>query len=126
MIYLPDTNILIGVITGRRPYAEMLTRLVEDHHVLATCSIIVSEIYAGMRAEEEPRTAALLESLEFLACDHAIAKRAGRIRYEAMSKGIHRSLGDTTIAAIAIAHRCTLITENSKDFDVPDLRVQTP
>lgn len=47
MIHLPDTNILIGVITGRRTYASLLQEFIEQRHLLATCSIVVSEVTPG-------------------------------------------------------------------------------
>lgn len=127
MIYLPDTNILIGVITGRRAYASLLQKFIEERHLLATCSIVVSEVCAGMRPSEEARTTALLESLEFLPVTFEIAKRAGHIRRQfTKAKGRTLSLADATIAAVAMANACTLITENIKDFEIADVRVLVP
>ncbi|MEZ5403142.1 MAG: PIN domain-containing protein [Bryobacteraceae bacterium] len=126
MTYLLDTNILIGILTGRKPYADMLAKLVRDHNVLATCAVVVSEIYAGMRPAEAQRTNSLLASLLYLQADFEVARRAGLIRADAITEGRHMALADASIAATAMEHGCTLITENGKDFHVPGLRMEAP
>ncbi len=127
MTYLLDTNILIGVVTGRKAHAVLLQGLVDERHLLATCAIVVAETFAGVRPAEETRTAALLESLEFLPATYDIARRAGLIRRDfAKTKGRSLSLADATIAAIAMANAAVVITENRKDFEIPGLRVLEP
>lgn len=126
MTYLPDTNILIGVITGRRPYAAMLEQAIVEGHTLATCSIVVSEVYSGMRPAEAARTSELLRSLLFLPIDYEIARDAGMLRRDAAKQGRSLSLADTTIAAVAMKRECCLITENGKDFPFPGLRILVP
>jgi predicted nucleic acid-binding protein len=41
-------------------------------------------------------------------------------------KGKTLSLADTTIAAVALAYGCTLVTENEKDFPIPQLQLHVP
>jgi hypothetical protein len=126
MIYLPDTNILIGVITNRKDYAALLERLLAERHLLATCAVIVGEVYNGMRPVEEARTHALMESMEFLPATYEIARVGGILRRDFTRKGKTLSLADTAIAALAMAYKCTLITENVKDFPIPELRLLAP
>lgn len=126
MIYLPDTNILIGIVTGRREYASLLREFIEQRHLLATCSIVVSEVYAGMRPSEEANTSALLESLEFLPVTYEISKRAGLMRRELAKKGRVLTVADATIAAVAMENQCVLVTENAKDFQISGLTVLVP
>lgn len=126
MIYLPDTNVLIGVITNRKPYAALLERLLSEHHLLATCSVIVSEIYNGMRPAEEAKTHTLLERLEFLPTTFEIARQGGMIRRDFARRGRTLTLADTSIAATAMAYKCTLITENTRDFPLPELHLLAP
>ncbi len=123
MIYLPDTNILIDVITNRKGHAALLRRLLEERHLLATCSVIVSEVYAGMRQAEESKTEALMEGMDFLPITYEIAKHAGTLRREFARKGRTLSLADTTIAAVGLAYNCTVVTENAKDFPIPGLQL---
>ena len=115
MIYLPDTNILIDVITNRKGHAGLLERLLLERHMLTTCAVIVGEVYTGMRAAEEIQTRALMESLEFLPTTYEIARQGQTL-----------SLADTTIAAVALAYQCTVITENAKDFQIPQLQLYVP
>ena len=106
MIYLPDTNILIGVITNRKGHPALLERLLAEHRLLATCATVVGEVYAGMRPAEEARTHVLMESMEFLPTTHEIARRGGILRRDFMRKGKTLSLADMTIAALAMAYNC--------------------
>ena len=126
MIYLPDTNILIDVITNRRGHAGLLERLLLERHILTTCAVIVGEVYTGMRAAEEIRTTMLMESLEFLPTTYEIARQGGILRRDFARRGQTLSLADTTIAAVALAYQCTVITENSKDFQIPRLQLYVP
>jgi tRNA(fMet)-specific endonuclease VapC len=126
MIYLPDTNILIDVITNRKGHAALLERFLVERHLLATCAVVVSEVCAGMRAAEEARTKMLLESMEFLPITFEIAKQAGVLRRDFTRQGKTLSLADTTIAAVALAYGCTLVTENEKDFPIPQLQLHVP
>ncbi len=126
MIYLIDSNILIGIVTRRRPYDALLDSFLQGGNVLATCSIVVSEMYAGMRSVEEARTARLLESLEFLPVTYSIARLAGRLRNDAAKRGRILTLADTTVAAVAIFNRCVLVSENAKDFSIDGLQLLVP
>ena len=126
MIYLPDTNILIGVITNRKGHSALLERLLAEHHLLTTCAMIVGEVYNGMRSAEEAQTNALMESMDFLPTTYEIARHGGILRRDFARKGKTLSLADTTIAALALAYKCTLITENVKDFSIPDLQLLVP
>ena len=121
--YLLDTNIIIDVLTGRKGRSALLERLLEERHLLATCAIVVSEVYAGMRPAEEAKTAALLDSMEFLPITRFVAKDAGIIRREFATKGMPLAITDATIAAAALAHECILVTANTKDFPSPGLQL---
>ena len=126
MIYLPDTSILIDVITNRKGHAGLLERLLLERHMLTTCAVIVGEVFTGMRAAEEIQTRALMESLEFLPTTYEIARHGGILRRDFARRGQTLSLADTTIAAVALAYQCTVITENAKDFQIPQLQLYVP
>ena len=79
-VYLPDTNVLVDALNGKRERRELLRDLV----------------LAGNR-------------------------RAGRLRFDYARQGITLSLGDMLIAATALEHGLTLITQNQKHFPLPDL-----
>jgi predicted nucleic acid-binding protein len=120
--YLIDTNILIDAINQKRNRNQFLLDLTEQQgHTLACCPINVAEVYAGMRPKEEQRTAALLRSLQLFPVTFPVAEMAGLIRRDHAKKGVTLSLTDAIIAAVAIHNRLTLITDNIKDFPMPEL-----
>ena len=121
MRHLLDTNIIIHVLRGNPMYAHLLEMLLDADHVLASCPITITEIYAGMRPIEEPRTRAFMESLSFLPITPRAAELAGLLKRQWVKKGHNLSLPDATIAAVAIENRCVLVTENVKDFPMPEV-----
>jgi predicted nucleic acid-binding protein len=121
MVYLPDTNVLVDALIGKRGLRELLRDLVLEGNRLACCAITVAEIYAGMRSHEAARTDAFLDSLTWYDSSRKVARRAGRLRFDCARQGITLSLSDMLIAATALEHGLTLITQNQKHFPVPDL-----
>ncbi len=121
MRHLLDTNIIIHVLRGNPMYAHLLEMLLDADHVLASCPITITEIYCGMKPIEEPRTRALMESLSFLPITPRAAELAGLLKRQWIRKGHNLSLPDVMIAAVAIENRCVLVTENVKDFPMPEV-----
>jgi predicted nucleic acid-binding protein len=120
-IYLLDTNIIIDAINDKKNRNLGLLGLAEQGHTLACCPINVAEVYAGLRPKEEPRTAALLRSLLFYPITFPIAELAGRLKRDYSRKGKTLSIPDAMVAAVALHHHLTLITDNTKDFPMKDL-----
>jgi predicted nucleic acid-binding protein len=119
--YLLDTNIIIDALNGRKNRNLALVDLAQQGHTLACCCVNVAEVYAGMRSKEEARTADVLASLEFYPVSFPVAELAGRLRRDYGRKGKTLSIPDTMIAAVALHYRLALITDNAKDFPMPDL-----
>jgi predicted nucleic acid-binding protein len=88
-------------------------------HILATAAINVSEVYAGMRRDEELRTDAFLSSLECYPMTISIARRAGSLKRGWAQKGRTLSLADMIVAATALEHGLSLMTDTRKDFRSP-------
>jgi predicted nucleic acid-binding protein len=120
-IYLLDTNIIIDAINDKKTRNLGLLGLAEQGHTLACCPINVAEVYAGLRPKEEPRTAALLRSLLLYPITFPIAELAGRLKRDYSRKGKTLSIPDAMVAAVALHHHLTLITDNTKDFPMKDL-----
>ena len=74
-----------------------------------------------MKPHEKARTEELLDGFERYEVTEEIARYAGLLKNEWAAKGFTFTLVDMTIAATAIAHKLTLITENRKDFPMPEL-----
>ena len=120
-LLLPDTNILIHVLRGRPETLMFLAKMLDAEHVLASCSITITEIFAGMKPSEEARTRALMGTFSYLPTTPAIAEQAGLLKRNWSKKGPSLSLPDATLAAVAIANGCVLVTENVKDFPMPEI-----
>lgn len=121
--YLPDTNILIDALNGKRGRRELLRNFLLQGHRLAGCPVTAAEVYSGMRQHEAPKTDQFLSSLVWFDLSREVSRRAGRIRFDWAQRGTTLSLPDTLIAAVALEHGLTLITDNRKDFPTPELNV---
>ena len=120
-VYLLDTSVIIDTINGKRNRGPLLEGLVQQGHLLACCSINVTEVYAGLRTQEEARTMELLESLQYYPVTFTIARLAGLLKRDFSRKGISLAATDVTIAAVAIYHQLTLITDNLKHYPMKEL-----
>jgi len=120
--YLLDTNVLILHLRERPEITALLTRWGVEG---ALCISVVTrtEILAGMHPHEEERTMGLLDSLENLPVDEAIADRAGRLIYQYARQGVQLSFADTLIAATALHHNLILATTDPKHFPSPELQI---
>lgn len=123
--YLLDTNIIIDVLNEKRNRSARLKELLSEGHLLACCSVNVTEVYAGMRPKEERQTEAFLRSLRYFPITFQVAKLAGLIKCDYGKKGKTLNIADATIAAVAIHHNLPLITGNAKDFPMNELRLYT-
>ena len=74
-----------------------------------------------MRPHEELRTAELLQSLEYFPITWPIARLAGLLKRDHARKGITLAATDVTIAAVAIHHQLTVITDNLKHYPMKEL-----
>ncbi len=121
MHLLLDTTVLIDALRLRHGRRQLLAELVRAGHTLATSSLNVAEVYAGMRPGEEARTETFLSALECYDITGHIGRVAGGLKSEWSRRGRTLTLADTIIAAIALEHNCTLMTDNVKDFPMSEL-----
>jgi predicted nucleic acid-binding protein len=121
MRLLLDTSVLIDVLRLRHGRRQLLAELARGGHTLATTALNIAEVYAGMRPEEEARTASFLDALECYELTAGAGRLAGSLKNKYARKGRTPTLADTIVAAIAMERRCTLMTDNRKDFPMPEL-----
>lgn len=120
MIHL-DTSALVGAISGRRPAAMVLRRLVADGSRLGLSTLVLYEWRRGPRTREE------LADQEILLPSAAAVPFGGR--EAALAADLYRRVPrvrgreiDLAIAACAIVHGAALWTLNPRDFsDIPGL-----
>jgi predicted nucleic acid-binding protein len=118
---LLDTTVLIDVLRARNNRRSLLAELVESGRTLATTAINIAEIYAGMRPNEAHATNIFLATLVCYPITAEIAYRAGSLKQKWAQKGQTLTLADMMIASVALDHRLTLMTDNRKDFPIPEL-----
>jgi tRNA(fMet)-specific endonuclease VapC len=123
MKLLLDTSILIDVLRLTNQRSSWLAELVRGGHTLATTTLNIAELYAGMRPAEEVRTEALLSGLELHELSGTAARLAGRLKNTWARKGRTLTLADMIVAAIAIERGCALLTDNRRDFPMPEVEL---
>jgi len=119
--YLLDTSVIIDALNRKRNRWQLLASLVENGETLACSVITIAEIYAGLRPRESELTQIFLEGLEHYSIDWELARYAGLLKNEWASRGRTLALADVLIAATALAHKLVLMTDNRKDFPMPQL-----
>jgi predicted nucleic acid-binding protein len=119
--YLVDTNVLINALNGKQGHRELLRDQVAQGHRLGTCTVILAELFSGIKPADLSTIEAFASTLTWYPASPAIARRAGRLRYEYLRRGVTIGLPDLLIAATALEHGLTLLTVNRKDFPMPEL-----
>lgn len=123
MKILLDTSVLIDVLRRRNQRREALAELVRADQMLATTSLNVAELYAGIRPGEEALSEAFLSGLECFDLTGTAARLAGKLKNQWAKRGRTLALADTVIAAISIEQHCALLTDNHKDFPMPEVQL---
>ncbi len=121
-MYLLDSDVVINHLLGRASVSGLLDELV-DEGPLYTSALTRFEVLQGMRPAETFKTFHLLNLLETVDVDLAVADKAASFyqRYHKERPGIGGI--DFMIAATALVHDLTLVTLNLKDYPQPEIRV---
>jgi tRNA(fMet)-specific endonuclease VapC len=120
---LLDTSVLIDAINNKKGRRQLLRDLVSQGNSLACCPINITEVYAGLRSHEEVATKSFLSSLDLLPMTRPIAELAGLLKRDYGKKGQTLNLGDVMIAATALHNGVALLTDNTKDFPMRELKL---
>lgn len=121
--YLLDTNVLIAWLSGRTKSTALLERLAGENALLGVNAIVVGEIWSGLDARDVPRAESLLKNFDFWVIEYYIARMAGEFRYLYRRRGIQIGIADAILAAHAIARGATLVTGNTRDFPMAELKI---
>lgn len=119
--YLLDTTVIIDALNDKRNRKLLLLDLLKQGHLLGCCPINVTEVCAGLRAKEESATEEFLQSLQYYQITWPIARLAGLLKRDYARKRKTLTVSVATIAAVAIHHKLSLLTDNVRDFPMKDL-----
>lgn len=110
-----DTSIIIDVLRGV-PAAATVMREARETAPLHASEVTRLEVLAGMRAQEEEATRALLRVFTWHPLDERLAEVAGELgrRWLPANRGIDSA--DLAIAATVIGLDARLFTRNVKHF----------
>lgn len=126
MIYLLDTNVVIGLLAGKLT----LLRQVREHvpEDFGISAISAHELYFGAcKSRRRAENVARVEALRFavLEFDKEDAQHSGEIRAVLAAAGMPIGPYDVLIAGQALARGLILITHNTAEFSrVSGLRLQ--
>lgn len=131
-MYLLDTNV-VSELRRHRPHQSVLNWIQDipaDH--LHLSSVTIGEIQAGIEItrEQDPAKAEeietwlerVLDAYDILPVDAAAFRQWARL----MHRQADKLLQDAMIAAVAMVHRLTVATRNTRDFDQLDVPVLNP
>ena len=126
MTYLLDTNVWGTFL--RNPRSPVVSRLRAHRPAdVRVCSVVRAELYYGCLRSTNPaanrgKVESLLRPFQTLPFDDAAAEQYATVRRYLESLGSPIGPFDLQIAAIAVAHGCTLVTHNTQEFSrVPGL-----
>ena len=129
MKYILDTNVCINYLRGKsQSIADRLIKIPAANRIIP--SIVKAELYHGAYKSTRPeenikKVSDFLKLNSSLVFDDSAAQIFGRIRAYLERKGITIGPYDLQIAAISIAHDCTLVTHNTNEFSrIDELKIE--
>jgi tRNA(fMet)-specific endonuclease VapC len=123
-----DTNVCIAIISRDERVRPHLERHAPSR--LRVSAITVAELRFGVAKSKQPKRSAqnvelLLSKVGTLPFDDTAARRYGELRETLERKGIPIGPLDTLVAAHALAAKCTLASNNVREFRrAPGLHVE--
>lgn len=123
--YLLDSDVLINQLRRLIPLKAYLGEL-EQSARYGCSTIVVAEVYCGMRASEEGLTRELIESLVHFPVTTAVAEKAAEIKRSLSGKGMTIALDDCLIAATCLLEKAILVTDNGKHYPTVSNKITKP
>lgn len=109
-VYLLDSVVLIDILNTRPQAKKWISSVSPSSLVISV--VTLSEVLVGIKDEEQDLVKSFLNEFPCLSIDPVTAEAASRLRRQFKWK-----LMDAFQAALALEHKLTLITRNSKDFN---------
>ena len=122
-LYLLDSDAVMDQFAGYLPTVELLRDLEEGGGDLCVCSVVLAEIYSGLRPEAVPQARLLLDRCRYLNTSDSAAKAAGEWRYMFRRQGLRLQTPDVLVAATSVEHGATLVTGNLPHYPMSELAI---
>jgi predicted nucleic acid-binding protein len=122
MRLLLDTNVLIDASKQREPARSWLEQALRQPNQIGVCAVTVAEFFAGILPAERLRWDTFVAELTYWVATREIAQQAGTFRYEYLRRGRTIQIPDALIAATAMAVEAVVVTNNAKDFPMPEIK----
>jgi predicted nucleic acid-binding protein len=115
--YLFDSTVLIDYLRGQAGVQKYIQILLDQPRTVTYSAMTEAELWTGVRhRQDEQRHRDALSRMKRLGVTSRIARIAGRFYGRHKAQGL--SLPDAIIAATALVHRKTLLTRNTKHFEL--------
>lgn len=115
-LVIADTDVVIDFFSGAPPFAENLTKLVEEGR-LAISAITVFELFAGVTSAKRLKQIEIFcESVPVFELDLLAAAHAAQVYTDLRSRGKSVGNQDILIAGICLASGLPLLTRNTAHF----------
>ncbi len=121
--YFLDTTALIEFSKRREPAYSQILAWMDNGDSLAVCAISVAEFSAGLSPKEAGEWEEFITALRYWPIRVAEAMRAGQDRSTFARVGTTITVTDALIAAVAREHQAVLVTNNLKDYPMPDVQL---
>jgi predicted nucleic acid-binding protein len=125
MLLILDSTFVIDHLKGDREAGARWHRMFEEGDQPAVTDVVVCEVRAGLRAQDEPTFERFLIPTELVQSGREAAMLAGRWRAEVRIAGRTLGLPDALIAASAFHLSGAVVTRNVRDFALTPVRIET-
>ncbi len=122
--FVLDTTVLIEYAQGVEPTTARVLELVEGKVELFICAVQLAEYYAGEMPGTNPAMDAFIARLTFMPLTRPVALLAANYRYELALQDRRLRTPDALIAALARTTSATLVTNNVRDFPIPNITIE--
>lgn len=124
MNFILDTDIVISYFNRNEPTVVLVEDMLQKATTVAISTLTITEVRTGWTQEKAALYMPKLYDLFTLEpVTQEIAELAGVWRHDYHSKGKPLSTPDTIIAATAHLRTFSLVTKNTKDYPMPELKL---
>lgn len=129
--YLLDTNIAIAILINEPNVIEFVQHASGDKMPIYFSVITISEVFAGLKHEEQLHAEKLFTTKRCIDVTSEIAKLAGMLRRDLKDKGRKLKTPDALIISTASVYELTLVSRDSDmgfvqdELDIPLLNIKS-